>query len=230
LLYWRYALCLSDRTCRSRSPIDERADSDSATYQLGPLKSRLHRELNTSNAQFSLLIAAYNLNSTWTPLVAGFLVARFGTGWASVGATGCILLGQLILFVGVTTGHLVIMTLGLFIFGLGVTPLAVVQETLVAHLSPSKHLGISLALGLVSGKMASFVSSLVSLPLAEGYGDQAPFGLSVLLCLMSFSANGSRLAFGWGREDGSGDHVGKRRFSWGGVSRLGDVFWLYILL
>ena len=35
---------------------------------LGPLKSRLSREKGTSNAEFSLLIAALGLNSTWTPL------------------------------------------------------------------------------------------------------------------------------------------------------------------
>jgi MFS family permease len=199
-------------------------------YLLGPLKSRLHRELNTSNAQFSLLIAAYNLNSTWTPLVAGLFVARFGTGWSSIATTGCILLGQIILFIGISTGQLFTMTAGLFVFGLGVTPLAVTQETLVARLSPSKHLGISLALGLVSGKMASFVSSLVSLPMAERYGDQAPFGVSVILCLLSFSGNAARLVFGWGRSQDEGVHDGKRRVSWGGVGRLGDVFWVYILL
>lgn len=200
-------------------------------YQLGPLKSRLHRELHTSNAQFSLLIAAFNLNSTWTPLVAGLFVARFGTGWSSIITTGCILLGQLILFVGVMTGHIVIMTFGLFIFGLGVTPLAVVQETLVSRLSPSKHLGISLALGLVSGKMASFISSLVSLPLADKWGDQAPFGLSVVLCAGSFAGNAARLYYRWG-ENVEGDSAGPRRkeISWGGVGTLGDVFWVYILL
>lgn len=199
-------------------------------YLLGPLKSRLHREMNTSNAQFSLLIAAYNLNSTWTPLVAGLFVARFGTGWSSIATTGCILIGQLILFLGITTGQLFIMTAGLFVFGLGVTPLAVTQETLVARLSPSKHLGISLALGLVSGKMASFVSSLVSLPMAEKYGDPAPFGLSVILCLLSFSGNAARLAFKWGNDEEDGLQPKRRRFSWGGVNRLGDVFWVYILL
>lgn len=122
------------------------------------------------------------------------------------------------------------MTFGLWIFGLGVTPLAVVQETLVSRLSPSNHLGISLALGLVSGKLASFVSSLVSLPLAERYGDVTPFGISVLLCAMSFGANMARLKCGWGSEVGEGEVKEKRRFSWSGVTKLGDVFWVYILL
>jgi MFS family permease len=212
------------------TPLDLPILIKSAMYQLGPLKSRLHREMGTSNAQFSLLIAAYNLNSTWTPLVAGLFVARFGTGWSSIATTTCILVGQIILLLGVLTSHIVLMTFGLFVFGLGVTPLAVVQETLVSRLAPSNHLGMSLALGLVLGKLASFVSSLVSLPLADGYGDTAPFGLSVLLCAASFAGNMARLAFGWGRDAGEGMVKEKRKFSWSGVSRLGDVFWLYILL
>ena len=67
-----------------------------------------------------------SLNSTWTPLVAGLFVARFGTGLryaevtsmtrtslsenhSSVLTTGCILLGQVILLIGVLTSHIVVM-------------------------------------------------------------------------------------------------------------------------
>lgn len=119
----------------------------------------------------------------------------------------------------------------MFIFGLGTTPLAVVQESLVSHLSPSNHLGMSLALGLLSGKSASFVSSLISLPLAEKVGDIVPFALAVALCAVSFVGNWMRLALRWGREDGREAQVKeKRKVSWGGIGSLGDVFWVYILL
>jgi hypothetical protein len=122
-------------------------------------------------------------------------------------------------------------TLGMFTFGLGTTPLSVVQETLVSHLAPSHHLGLSLALGLVSGKSSSFVSSSISLPLADRFGDLAPFVVAVSLCLLSFCGNGLRLMMKWGIEDGRDAVVKeKRRVSWGGVGDLGDVFWLYILL
>ena len=109
-------------------------------------------------------------------------------------------------------------------------PLSVVQETLVSRLSPSKHMGISLALGLVFGKSSGFISSLVSLPLADRYGDVVTFGLAVLLCAMGFVGNAMRLGFGWGKEVGEGEVSEKRKVSWGGVGSLGDVYWLYILL
>lgn len=65
----------------------------SASYILGPLKSRLAREMGTNNTEFSLLISAFSLNSTWTPLVGGLLASRLGTTTTSILATGVIFLG-----------------------------------------------------------------------------------------------------------------------------------------
>jgi hypothetical protein len=114
--------------------------------------------------------------------------------------------------------------LGLFIFGLGLTPLSVVQESLLSTLAPHKHIGISLALGLVSGKSSSFISSLVSLPLADRYGDVVPFGMAVGLCAISFGGNAIRLSL-----LGKGISA-SRTVKLGGLGELGDVYWVYILL
>lgn len=65
----------------------------SASYILGPLKSRLSREMGTDNTEFSLLISAFSLNSTWTPLVGGLLASRLGTTVTSILATGVVFLG-----------------------------------------------------------------------------------------------------------------------------------------
>ncbi len=65
----------------------------SATYILGPLKSRLSREMGTNNTEFSLLISAFSLNSTWTPLLGGLLASRLGTTFTSIMATGIIFIG-----------------------------------------------------------------------------------------------------------------------------------------
>jgi hypothetical protein len=62
---------------------------------LGPLKSRLSREFGTDNAEFSLLISALSLNSTWTPLVGGLLTSKLGTAFTSILATGVIFLGTI---------------------------------------------------------------------------------------------------------------------------------------
>ena len=65
----------------------------SASYILGPLKSRLAREMGTNNTEFSLLISAFSLNSTWTPLLGGVLASHMGTTFTSILATGVIFLG-----------------------------------------------------------------------------------------------------------------------------------------
>lgn len=81
------------------------------------------------------------------------------------------------------------MTFGLFVFGLGVSPLAVVQETIIVRFFKSHGLGISLALGLVAGKGASFVAARTSYPLAQHFGPHAPFYASTGLTAISFCVN-----------------------------------------
>lgn len=49
--------------------------------------------MGTSNTEFSLLIAAFSLNSTWTPLLGAILVGYLGTTITSIIATGLIFLG-----------------------------------------------------------------------------------------------------------------------------------------
>ena len=51
--------------------------------------------MGTSNTEFGLLLSAYSLNSTWTPLMGGILANRLGTTLTSILATGVILLGAI---------------------------------------------------------------------------------------------------------------------------------------
>ena len=81
------------------------------------------------------------------------------------------------------------MAFGMFIFGLGVSPLAVVQETIIVRFFKSHGLGVSLALGLVAGKGASFISALTSYPLSQRFGPSAPFVASATLTAFSFTVN-----------------------------------------
>ncbi|KAF8587893.1 MFS general substrate transporter [Ramaria rubella] len=225
---------------------------------LGPLKSRLSREKSTSSSEFSLLIAAFGLNSTWTPLVGGLLVSRLGTTRSSIIATSLIFAGQLILLFGELSDSLIFMLLGMFIFGLGISPLAVVQETIIVRFFNGRGLGVSLALGLVAGKSASFVSARTSFPLSE-WNPHAPFVISTLLAGMSFIVNLLYVASSkWiAREAGVGMEdaeirqantttqlhpeiervseeealqkvAAKRSVKLNDLTRMGDVFWLYI--
>ncbi|KAG7099250.1 hypothetical protein E1B28_001113 [Marasmius oreades] len=228
-----------------------------ASYVLGPLKSRLSRELGTSHTEFSLLLSAVTLNSTWTPLVAGVMASALGTTFTSIIATGIILGGQIILLIGEMWGNIRLMALGLFIFGLGVSPLAVVQETIIIRFFKSHSLGVSMAFGLLAGKGASFISARTSYPLTEHFGTRAPFYIAAMLAAASFIVNLVYIAASKWLVDGACAELeatdisaearrrsatnmteaqalekvaAKKRVNLRDVTKLGDVFWAYVAL
>ena len=82
-----------------------------------------------------------------------------------------------------------LMAFGLFVFGFGVSPLAVVQESIIVRFFRKHGLGVSMALGLVAGKFSSFISARTSLPLAERFGRHAPFYASTFLAALSLCIN-----------------------------------------
>ncbi|KAG5634807.1 hypothetical protein H0H81_000718, partial [Sphagnurus paluster] len=144
------------------------------------------------------------------------------------------------------------MVFGLFVFGLGVSPLAVVQETIIVRFFKSHGLGVSMAFGLIAGKGASFVAARTSYPLSERFGPRAPFyvatslaGLSVLVNIFYIVAS-KWLIEGAGAELEAADiteearaRVGtnvseaqalekvaaKRRVNIRQITKLGDLFW-----
>ncbi|KAF9453792.1 MFS general substrate transporter [Macrolepiota fuliginosa MF-IS2] len=228
-----------------------------STYILGPLKSKIQRELGTTHTEFGLLFSAYNLNSTWTPLVAGLLASRLGTTVTSILATGVVFLGQFLLLVGELSDDIKLMALGLFIFGFGASPLAVVQETIIVRFFKSHGIGVSMALGLVAGKGASFLAARTAYPLTEHFGTSAPFyvatfftGFSVVVNLI-YIASSRWLVDGAGAEFEAPDFVRearqvastdaakaqeldktaeKRKVHLKQIAKFGDVFWAYVLL
>ncbi|KAJ6610018.1 major facilitator superfamily domain-containing protein [Mycena sp. CBHHK59/15] len=223
-----------------------------ASYVLGPLKSRLQRELGASHTEWSLILSALSLNSTWTPLVGGLLAGTLGTTFTSILATGVVFLGTLFLLLGDIWGNLRLMVAGMFIFGLGVSPLAVVQETIIVRFFKSHGLGVSMAFGLVAGKGASFVSARTSYPLTERFGPRAPFYVATFLAAMSVVINLAYIIASRWLIDGAGAELeaidineeaqrrsvinlseaqalekvaAKRRVKLREITKLGDVFW-----
>lgn len=216
----------------------------------------------------------YSLNSSWTPLVGGILASRLGTTYTSILATSVLFLGttfpshrssayslthtlgQSLLLLGDTLHSIRPMSLGMFIFGLGVTPLAVVQETIIVRFfHPYGGLGTSMAFGLVVGKIASFVAARTAWPLSEYFGStRAPFvvatvltGTSVLvnvvyICASTWLVEGSgaeleapdieeearrvRSGQAMGEAEALEKVAEKKKVRLGGVPGLGDVFWV----
>ncbi|GAA5913368.1 hypothetical protein JCM6882_004102 [Rhodosporidiobolus microsporus] len=220
-----------------------------ATYTLGPIK----KSLGTSEGGFAALISAFELLNTVTPLVSGFLVPRFGAAACGLVATGSVLLGQIIVCLaqsseGGVSGNLGGMVFGLLVFGAGISPLAVVQETIILkHNSSSSHFTArAVALGLVLGKTASFAAGWSSDRL-HSISPRLPFIVAAALALFSFSAcvlyaaierSTSRLLVS-STANNSGDapsgkhyeHESKhppRPLRLSALASFGDPFWLYI--
>jgi MFS family permease len=103
--------------------------------------------------------------------------------------TGIHWTGLSVLLVGDVVENVKLMTLGMFVFGLGISPLSVVQETIIVKFFKSQGLGLPMALGLVVGKAASYLSAHTSYPLSERFGPHAPFYMAVILAAVSFGVN-----------------------------------------
>jgi hypothetical protein len=150
------------------------------------------------------------------------------------------------------------MALGLFIFGLGVSPLAVVQESIIVRFFHSHGLGISMALGLVAGKTASFVAARTSYPLSQRFGPHAPFVVATTLSAISVGVNlvyisasrwiiketetemeaaelsddarQFRIAQSLSEAEALEEVARKKRVHIWDITKLGDVFWAYVTL
>jgi MFS family permease len=86
-------------------------------------------------------------------------------------------------------GSLRVMALGLFIFGLGVSPVSVVQETIIVRFFKTHGLGVTMAMGLFAGKAASFLAARTAYPLSGHFGPRAPFYVSTALAAFSVIVN-----------------------------------------
>lgn len=84
---------------------------------IGPLKDILKKDLAISDSQISLILGSNLVANTIVPIIAGVLVARFGTLKSSLFATGVLFLGQVINLIAVTLGSVHGMIFGLCLFG-----------------------------------------------------------------------------------------------------------------
>ena len=84
---------------------------------IGPLKDILKSELYISDSQISLILGSNLVSNTIVPIIAGVLVARFGTLKSSIFATTIVFLGQLINLLAVIWGSADGMIFGLCLFG-----------------------------------------------------------------------------------------------------------------
>jgi fucose permease len=84
---------------------------------IGPLKDILKDELSITDTQMSLVLGSNLIANTIVPVIAGVLVARFGTLKSSLFATGVLFLGQAINLIAISFESVPGMIFGLCLFG-----------------------------------------------------------------------------------------------------------------
>lgn len=200
-----------------------------ASHLLGPLKAQIMQNLQVSETVFAALLSSFQVINSITPLI-GFVVPRLGLAKSALICTSIIALGQLIVYLSALRELSSGMLLGYFVTGLGISPVAIVQESIIlAHFGKGVR-GKSMGLSLLLGKLGSWVASIIAVPLSSSWGPNSPFDVSLGLCLGSVlsAVTFARLS-----------HTSRTRApltSPRSVVRLketilfGDQFWLYVLL
>ncbi|SCV67840.1 BQ2448_5451 [Microbotryum intermedium] len=186
------------------------------------------------------LISSFELSNTITPLISGLLVPKFGAAKVGLFSTGIVLCGLLLVVHGqLSDGEgggmrsVGTMTLGLFIFGLGLAPIAVVQESIILrhNSSHSTTMARSVAIGLLLGKFSAFLASITAQPLSF-LSPRLPFIIATLLAAFSF---GCCLVYGMVERmlpvADPRDQLKDLHGRWVPLSEsslFGDPFWFYI--
>ncbi|CAG8642522.1 2182_t:CDS:2 [Rhizophagus irregularis] len=212
-----------------------------ASHIIGPMKGILMEQLDLTNTQFSLLVASLTLCNTVIPIVSGLLVTRFGTTRSSLVITTIILLGMIIFTVASWNGKVGIMIVGFIVFGMGLAPLTIVQETIIVQFFQGNGLGFALAVGLTLGRLASFIATVLAVPLSlmEPLTYVTPFIVATATCAVSWIMN-IIYVYIIKHADNRRNHnkesaalhsvVGKKTVHWNAIFDLSDIFWWFLVV
>ncbi|SCZ93100.1 BZ3500_MvSof-1268-A1-R1_Chr6-2g08461 [Microbotryum saponariae] len=190
------------------------------------------------------LISSFELSNTITPLISGLLVPKFGAARVGLFSTAIVLCGLLLVVYGQLDDRegggvrsVGTMISGLFIFGLGLAPIAVVQESIILrhNTSNSTTMARTVAIGLLLGKFVRcsvYISSHKSKYPLSTISPRLPFIIATFLAMFSFlccllySMVERTLPAADPREQLKDDHG-----RWVPLSEstlFGDLFWFYI--
>ncbi|SGZ18001.1 BQ5605_C020g09157 [Microbotryum silenes-dioicae] len=202
-----------------------------------------HSVIDSAGALHSTLkalISSFELSNTITPLISGLLVPKFGAARVGLFSTAIVLCGLLLVVYGqLDDGEgggvrsIGTMISGLLVFGLGLAPIAVVQESIILrhNTSNSTTMARTVAIGLLLGKFSAFLASITAQPLSK-ISPRLPFIIATFLAMFSFlcclfySIVERTLPAADPRDQLKDDHG-----RWVPLSEpylFGDLFWFYI--
>ena len=120
----------------------------------------------------------------------------------------------------------------------GISPLALIQETLVVQVFEGEKMGLAVALGLVVGKATSWIASFSTVPLAlyTPLSYRTPFIVSTALTLFSVILN-IVFVISFSRPSANGtqtkaeEHIrAHKKVSMKDIYAMSSLFWFYLIV
>eukprot|EP00330_Aristerostoma_sp_ATCC50986_P005462 CAMPEP_0114586660 /NCGR_PEP_ID=MMETSP0125-20121206/9816_1 /TAXON_ID=485358 ORGANISM="Aristerostoma sp., Strain ATCC 50986" /NCGR_SAMPLE_ID=MMETSP0125 /ASSEMBLY_ACC=CAM_ASM_000245 /LENGTH=436 /DNA_ID=CAMNT_0001782185 /DNA_START=199 /DNA_END=1509 /DNA_ORIENTATION=- len=143
-----------------------------------------------SETYFDLMYSLYSLPNIFLPIASGILIDRVGYNKLIVLFCGMVLLGNFIVYMGTKTESIGMLLGGRFIYGIGGESLGLGLSTLVITWFRGKELALSSAIALSFGRIGCVINCFISPHLVK-IGFDAPYGLAIWICMLSFGAVGT---------------------------------------
>lgn len=150
----------------------------------------LKKNLGIDNTRYGVLSSSVSIINTIFPILGGFFIDVFGTVWGTLVINGMILLGSLLTAVAAHIGSFALMVVAQVVFGIGSGLIVTMQESLLSKWFRTKYLALAIGMQLSISRLATFLGTLVTNPIAARMNDWVwAFWLALILCGFSVLMN-----------------------------------------
>ncbi|BEJ15699.1 hypothetical protein CspHIS471_0503040 [Cutaneotrichosporon sp. HIS471] len=138
-----------------------------AGFVLGPLKTRLVRELKITNAQFSIVSSASSLINTLLPIIGGSIIDRYGGSRIALGSAVLCVAGTVLSACSSIDNRYTLLVGGEIILGLGSAIQDICQYKLYPHWFAGSHMGLIFGVNVAWSRIIQLVARLTAVPMAD---------------------------------------------------------------
>lgn len=157
---------------------------------LSAIKSELKTNLGIDNTRYGVLSSSVSIINTLFPILGGIFIDMFGSIWGTIVVNIFVIIGSLLTALGAKYTSFPLMVVGRVVFGIGSGLIVTMQESLLSKWFRTQSLAIAIGLQLSISRLASFLGTIASNPVAQDTGDWVwPFWLALILCGFSMVMN-----------------------------------------
>ncbi|KAI7880909.1 MFS general substrate transporter [Lichtheimia hyalospora FSU 10163] len=157
---------------------------------LSAIKAELKTNLGIDNTRYGVLSSSVSIINTVFPILGGIFIDMFGSIWGTIVVNVFVIIGSLLTALGAKFTSFPLMIVGRVIFGIGSGLIVTMQESLLSKWFRTQSLAIAIGLQLSISRLASFLGTIASNPVAQETGDWVwPFWLALIICGFSMVMN-----------------------------------------